>query len=826
MSSLSAKIRDQIISSFRAELSEHLQTMNSGLLAVEQGTVSGEERTETLHTIFRAAHSLKGAARAVGVTIIEQMAHTLESALDALQKNTLQPSAALFTACYKTLDAIEIVQQTYENGETTPPIKATQAILELQQVFSAGQPAHPADGPAEENPDAEDPPRANGRNKKGKKTSAAERMKGALQDVMNVKDEPEALSASAPVESETKKNDAPPVPERRSPASDSEVLRTRADDGETVRVKVGRLDTLMDHLNELLIVKIRTQQRLEQITNVKTGIANLEKEWQFVRSAYAHRIHTQSTELEKTSKDEKKILNYTMVSQEQVHNSNHELNIVARELASDISQMTLAIDELEQEVKSLRMLPLSTITAAFPRMVRDLANEHNKEIIFQVKGADTELDKHVMEQIKDPLIHLLRNAIDHGIESPAQRVAAGKISAGLITLSAEQVGKDIIIKVSDDGMGLDMDALRKSVTRLGVDTSQLDDAELQQYIFEPGITTNRDVTNTSGRGMGLDIVQTNLEDLHGTCEMASSREAGTTFTLTIPLRLTGSRGLMVKSSGQLFALPINAVEYIRSIRKNDVALLEGHDVIYHNQQPIALLWLCDVLDLPRTISFSGNTELSVIILKNSDRRIAFIVDELAGEQEIVVKGLGDQLIRIAGLAGATILGTGEVVLILNPKDLMAMAIKGGYTSAMKLPAMDNKTSLRENRPMHRILVVDDSITTRTLEKNILEAAGYNVELATDGQEALNMVSAGSQPDLIISDVSMPRVGGLELTRRMKSNSQTAQIPIILVSSMDSTDDKMQGMEAGADAYISKGGFDQGNLLETIEKIITPEGVHS
>ncbi|MCJ7435573.1 MAG: chemotaxis protein CheW, partial [Anaerolineales bacterium] len=622
---------------------------------------------------------------------------------------------------------------------------------------------------------------ANDRNKKGRKSSAAERMKGALHNALNGKDESETPPASAPVESETKKNDAPPVLERRSPASDSEVLRTRVDDGETVRVKVGRLDTLMDHLNELLIVKIRTQQRLEQITSVKTGIANLEKEWQFVRSAYAHRVHTQSadTDLAKTSKDEKKILDYTMVSQEQVHNSNHELNIVARELASDISQMTLAIDELEQEVKSLRMLPLSTITAAFPRMVRDLANEHNKEIIFQVKGADTELDKHVMEQIKDPLVHLLRNAIDHGIESPSQRLAAGKIRAGQITLSAEQVGKDIVIKVSDDGMGLDLNALRKSVARLGVDTSQLGEAELQQYIFEPGVTTNKDVTNTSGRGMGLDIVQTNMEELHGTCEVASTPETGTTFTLIIPLRLTGSRGLMVKSSGQLFALPINTVEYIRSIRKDNVALLEGHDVIYHNEQPIPLLWLCDVLDLPRVISFNGNTELSVIILKNSDRRIAFIVDELAGEQEIVVKGLGDQLIRIAGLAGATILGTGEVVLILNPKDLMGMAIKGGYTSAMKLPATDNKTPLRENRPMRRILVVDDSITTRTLEKNILEAAGYNVELATDGQEALNMVSAGSQPDLIISDVAMPRVDGLELTRRMKSNSQTAQIPIIL-----------------------------------------------
>jgi two-component system chemotaxis sensor kinase CheA len=220
----------------------------------------------------------------------------------------------------------------------------------------------------------------------------------------------------------------------------------------------------------------------------------------------------------------------------------------------------------------------------------------------------------------------------------------------------------------------------------------------------------------------------------------------------------------------------------------------------------------------------GNTELPVVILKSAEHRIAFIVDELAGEQEIVVKGLGDQLSRIAGLAGSTILGTGEVVLILNAKDLIAMAIHGGYTNTTlreSPAAADAKTPIR---PTRRILVVDDSITTRTLEKNILEAAGYSVELATDGQEALNLVGAGMNPDIIISDVQMPRIDGLELTRRIKNNPQTAHIPIVLVSSMDSVQDKQLGMEAGADAYIGKGGFDQSNLLETIEMIVTTEGV--
>jgi len=506
------------------------------------------------------------------------------------------------------------------------------------------------------------------------------------------------------------------------------------------------------------------------------------------------------------------------LAQEQVHNTSRDLNIVERELASDISQMSLAIDELEVEVKSLRMLPLSTITAAFPRMVRDLAHEHGKEIVMQITGAETELDKHILEQIKDPLIHLLRNAVDHGIESPAKRAAHNKPANGTITLAAEQIGKDVIIRISDDGQGLDMDAIRRRVFDRGIDGTTLSESELQRYIFEPGISTSDTVTDISGRGMGLDIVKKNLEELHGTCEVSSTPGQETTFTLTIPLRITGSRGLMVRTAGQVFAISINTVEYILSIRQKDIVMLDGHEAIYHNDQPVALLWLCDVLDLPRRVSLKIDNELPVIILRNGENHIAFIVDELAGEQEIVIKSLGDQLVKIAGLAGATILGTGKVVLILNANDLIAMAMRGGYTAAMKQPVAE---AIQSSKPTHQVLVVDDSITTRTLEKNILEAAGYSVQLATDGQEALNLVGTGMQPDIIISDVSMPRVGGLELARRIKGNPQTSHVPIILVSSNDSAEDKLLGMDAGADAYITKGGFDQNNLLETIELIITP-----
>jgi two-component system chemotaxis sensor kinase CheA len=804
MTSLSAKIREQIISSFRAELSEHLQTMNNGLLALEQGAIKEEERAETLRTIFRAAHSLKGAARAVGITIVEQMAHALESVLDALQKDTLQPSQELFNASYQALDAIQLVQEAYEKGETTPPLQATQSIMALDALLHVEAPK-------------QEEPKANGKHPK-KIDAAEERMKKTFENVRESKQDAERTSAETPkAEAKPEPLTAQQIIEERRAVPD----RRAPTDTETVRVKVSRLDTLMEYLNELLIIKIRSQQRLEQVKSIRSKVRMLEKEWQTVRGAYAHRAHVQNDESAKLSKDEKKVLNYVGVTQEQIHASNHDINIVERELASDISQMSLAIDEIELEVKSLRMLPIGTITAPFARMVRDIAFEHNKEVVFQVQGADTELDKHILEQIKDPLIHLLRNAVDHGIETPERRIALGKPAAGRITLTAEQAGRDVIIKVSDDGGGINMDALRRAAAKLGVDPTTLSEAALQQYIFEAGVSTSATVSDISGRGVGLDIVRKNMEELGGTCEAISEEGRGATFALTIPMRVTGSRGLMVKTSGQIFAIPINSVDYILSTQQKSITLLEGHDVIYQNNQPVALLWLSDALDLPRTASFTGNTELPVVILKSGEHRIAFVVDELAGEQELVVKGLGDQLSRIAGLAGATILGTGEVVLILNAKDLIAMVMRGGYTSAALRETPTVADAQTAQRPMRRILVVDDSITTRTLEKNILEAAGYTVDLATDGQEALNLVGAGANsPDIIISDVQMPRIDGLELARRIKNNPQTTQIPIILVSSMDSLQDKQLGMDAGADAYIGKGGFDQSNLLETIEMIIT------
>jgi two-component system chemotaxis sensor kinase CheA len=587
-------------------------------------------------------------------------------------------------------------------------------------------------------------------------------------------------------------------------------------------VKVSKLDSLMDQLSELLVMKIRTEQRLNQVHEMQEFMSFWQKEWQVARNAYGRLVRAQVTggNGSGNGNDGLRLLEYAGNSQERLRENQALLSNLGREFKNDATQMSLAIDELEQEVKRLRMLPLNTITASFGRMVRDLALQAGKEAVLQVVGGDTELDKHVLEQIKDPLTHLLRNAVDHGIEPPARRKMLRKPHLGTITLSAEQIGKDVIIRVKDDGGGLDMDAIRRSVARQGkVDIQALEDKDLAEHIFKIGVSTSPIITDLSGRGVGLDVVRRNVEALHGRCDVDWKVGQGTTFTLTIPLRLTGSRGLLVRVAGQLFAIPNSAVEFILSVKPDQVARLEGHDTVRHGGRSIALVRLGDVVGLPPAATPRYEEEIPVVILASAERRVAFAVDELASEQEIVIKGLGRQLVHVNGIAGATVMGSGEVVLILNAVDLVKMAMRGERQSV--LSALAESSSPLQVHAQRRILIVDDSITTRTLEKNILEAAGYTVQLALDGQEALNAIATTGLPDLIVSDIAMPRINGFELTRRVKTNPQLAHLPVILVSSLDSPEDKAQGIEAGADAYITKGSFDQTNLLDTIEQMLLP-----
>jgi two-component system chemotaxis sensor kinase CheA len=813
--SLSAKIREQIINSFRSELAEHVQTMNQGLLALEQKSVDEPQRAEKLAEVFRAAHSLKGAARAVGVSAVEQLAHALEDVLGGLQHGTLAESADLYSACYQAIDAIQVVQAAYEAGETTPPAASLQALAGLgtfQKVMleGAGAAAKPAEPPAAETP-LTVPPRPE--RKTPKAHPAAKSLSNGLEAVTAMFHEPDPAPPTAlPTAPPAITNE--PVSQPAAPASPVPV-------DETIRVSVSKLDALMAQLSELLITKIHAEQRMAQVRQAQQAITDWQKDWLAVRNAYSYLARRRNGNgddagLEAIERKQlNRLLDYLHTSQDHLRGMNDLLNDLSRQYSSDTMQMSLVIDGLEEEIKRVRMLPLFTITSTFGRMLRDLGQAANKDVRFELIGGDVELDKRVLEQIKDPLIHLLRNAVDHGLEATDKRLAAGKPAFGTVTLEARQAGKDVSISVRDDGGGLHIAAIRQLAVRRGIaNAASLTEAELADLIFQSGFSTSPIITDISGRGVGLDVVRRNVEALGGRINIAWQEGQGSAFTLVLPLALTSSRALLVHAAGQKFAIPLNAIERIEYIHAAQVNSVGGHETIHYEGRPLTLVHLGDVLGLPAARHANGS-RLPVVVLAAAERRMAFAVDELDDELEVVMKGLGKQLARVGGVAGASVMGSGEVLLILNVADLIKLAQRGTGRSVLQTA----EPVAKSGRPQRRILVVDDSITTRTLEKNILEAAGYHVRIAMDGLEALNTVATGELPDLIISDVSMPRMDGLGLAARIKGDLRTANIPFILVTSLDSPEDKARGVEVGADAYIVKSSFDQQNLLETIEQLI-------
>lgn len=783
---LSEEIRQQLINSFKSEQSEHVQKINQGLLVLEKNP-AGQERQALLDEIFREAHSLKGAARAVGMTTIEGLGHSMEDLLLHAKEGRLTFSPELFDLLYQALDAVELLVGRVEAGQATPPAKVLALLARLEEAST--------EVTARESQVAE--------SQDNEVTEVRESQVAVSQDDQDstAAEEPENGPSSTP----------DPQPQISSSKSD-----------ETIRVSVSKLDALMAQFSELLGVKIRAEQRLAEVRQMQDSVAAWQKEWGARRTHYNRLVRNGQHKMaghNDNNKDVAALVDFAAQNQERLRAFGAQSNTLYRQLANDTMRLSLIIDELQEEIKRVRMLPLSTITATFGRMVRDLAREQNKQINLTITGGETELDKRVLEQIKDPLMHLLRNSVDHGLETTSEREKAGKPDEGQIVLLASQQGNNVVISVMDNGRGLDLEAIRRAAARKGLlsltEAEKLSDGEAANLIFSSGLSTSKIITDISGRGVGLDVVRQNVEELHGTMEVTFEAGQSTSFTMTLPLTLASSRGLLVQVGEQHFALPLTTVERMLQVERGRIASVEGKQAMNYQGKPIALAWLADLLELPR--SSEESDFLTVVIVGVAEKRLGLIVDDLAGEQEIVMKGLGKQLARVGGIAGATVLGSGQVILVLHTADLIKLAAR----TPSRVPAVGYANHNHKNGRDRRktILVVDDSITTRTLEKNILEAAGYEVKLATDGEEALGTLLSDVLPHLVVSDINMPRLDGFGLTQRIKQDGHYADIPVILVTSLDTPTDKARGIEVGADAYIVKSNFDQGTLLETIEQLI-------
>jgi len=474
-------------------------------------------------------------------------------------------------------------------------------------------------------------------------------------------------------------------------------------------------------------------------------------------------------------------------------------------------------EDVYQRTMELRLLPLATITDDFERSLRNLARNLKKEVNFVVQGQEVELDRNMLDAVKPILLHVLNNAVDHGIEDPETRIRLGKPKAGQISLHAQYEGSFIQIAVRDDGRGLDPEKIRSIAVKRGVLSASaaaaMSDEAVLYLVFEPGFSTREFITDVSGRGVGLDVVRSKLDQVKGNLSLRSELGLGTELVLRLPLSMAIFTGLMVECCGETYVFPQHYIAEILRISPGDILEEMGRDVVRLNETSIPLSSLSQFLAQEQVMpNVAGR--LTVLVLSFREQKMGLLVDRTLGLQEVVVKNLGCQLKSLEYFSGSTILGEGTPALIVSVADLFA---DSQARQVQPMRATYEKEQKKAKRG--RVLVVDDSITTRTMEKNILETNNYEVVVAVSGFDALDKLNVG-RFDLMVSDVEMPGMTGFELTKKVRQREDTRDLPVIIVTSLASDEHRRQGMEAGAQAYIVKGSFKQGVLLETVETLIS------
>jgi two-component system chemotaxis sensor kinase CheA len=476
--------------------------------------------------------------------------------------------------------------------------------------------------------------------------------------------------------------------------------------------------------------------------------------------------------------------------------------------AAEFNELSRSLNDLQDRTMRTRMVPVATITDRLQRAVRDLSRAQGKSIRWETRGTDTELDRGVLNQLSDSLLHLVRNAVDHGIEPAEARAAAGKPAQATVRLHAMQLGSEVIIAVTDDGGGIDVERVRRQAAAQGIDTDGMSEQEVFQLTLRAGLSTTAFVTDISGRGVGLDVVRTNVEAGRGRVEIRSQLGEGTEFRIVVPITLAVLRCLLVEAGGQRFALPFHRVVLCQAHQPAGRDSAEGRPVIWVDDQPVPVSTLTNTLGRPP----SGQPDGPVVVLADTGRRHAFEVDRLLGQRDVVLKGLSRLLPHLPAVAGASVEPDGSVLVVLDPPGLIQRARQAVRGGAPPVTAGQHEGAPR------RILVVDDALTVRELQRSILERAGFDVRVAVDGRQALSKL-AEEPSDLVLTDVEMPNMDGFELTEAIRAHASVANIPVLILTSRSSEADRQRGLDVGADGYIIKSGFDEGSLLAAVHRLL-------
>lgn len=591
------------------------------------------------------------------------------------------------------------------------------------------------------------------------------------------------------------------------PPIEEQSIEQVSDVYDSIRVSIANIDHVSALIDEIQISKILFENHYLEFANLTQKINQFSVIWRNIGNLISENITASKSE------------NFLKLSHQATDHFTEILNhatAMQKNFQLNVNHLSIVSNGLQEEIRTLRLVPAANLLSTIPRYVRDLSQELNKKVTLKIIGEEVKLDKMVLEKLKDPIIHILRNSIDHGIEPPEIRQSLGKPEVGQIEITIREEGGKIHISISDDGAGIDLNKVIDLAKRKNlVSTSELEKMSEKQsleLIFRQGFSTKEIITDISGRGIGLDIVKTNIANLNGQLNLQTEIGKGTLFDLSVPLTLASERGLVIACANQFFVIPISSIHSVLAIQANDIFNVEGIQSIMLADHPVSLHRLSVILDL-ETRELNPQEQLFAVVLTIGWNTIAILVDQIIGERDIVIKPLTSPLTNALCVAGGTLSDTNKVMMVLNPNDLIKIAGQSSETKPIFTYSDKTKVMIKPS-----ILVVDDSITTRTLEKNILESKNYDVTVAVNGKEAWDLLQTQSF-SLLITDIVMPIMDGFTLTEQVKQNEKLRGLPVIIVTSLDSDAEKKRGIDVGADAYLVKNEFESGALLDIVEQLV-------
>lgn len=602
-----------------------------------------------------------------------------------------------------------------------------------------------------------------------------------------------------------------PAPPKKSTMPAPVAAIPAAPERETVRLQVNKLDGLLLQAEEMLTIKLKATQRANETRVLGEELAGFERQWKKVAPALA--------KLKTADQEATAVLDFVNWSQRYIRQLESQVKALHRSSVQDERMTRGLVDNILEDAKQLLLFPFSSLLERFPRLIRDLGRDLNKEVDFQVSGQQIEIDRRILDELRDPLTHLVRNAIDHGLESAAERKRANKSSRGRLEINvSRETAEHILVEIRDDGRGIDSEKLRKKAVERGVysksEVSKMSDQQVQEFIFLSDFSTADKVTEVSGRGLGMPIVAEKIDALGGNVTVRSEVGEGTRFLLRLPIRRATYNGILVSAGGETVVIPTTSVMSVHRFDfEKDVKTIEGQATVEVRGRVVPIVRLEEVLAFRNADVVSTSQFLLAVMLEYQGNRAAFIVDELIAEQEILAKKPSFPLNKIPTLAGSTILGNGRVAPILNVAALIEPLVKSTLRSTKEEVA-----PARPKADNYKILLCDDSITSRTLLTHILSNAGYNVTAKIDGAQAYEALLDGDY-DLLCSDVEMPNMTGLELCAKVRETPGFEDLPIVLITTLDDPEDHQRGADAGASAYVVKGRLDQDQLLETVEFLL-------